>query len=169
MAIDPKKNPQASTVQGLPDFSGWQERQVGFSPFWRPEAKQWFFGQVIDLDDRDPEFVRYLCVAGMDLDCYTGSEEAGTLKPVKVHKGDTFTISVYSQLKEEFDLYLAADFPVPVRVEALEKIKGGKGHVWLYKVQVAPETNNLLKAFKAKMRESQLSGSSGNRQINAGA
>lgn len=156
-----KVSPQSQTVEGLPDFSGWEERQVGFAPYWEPEAGQKFFGQVIDFDDRDEKFHRYLCVAGGPLDCFTGSEEQGTKTAKRVNKGDTFTISVYAQLKEEFELYLSAPFPVPVLVEAKEKIKGGKGHVWLYTVKVAPETNEKLRAFKAKMRTEALKGGEG--------
>jgi len=146
---------KAAVKDDLPNFDDWQERQVGFSPYWTPTVGDWCFGQVIARDDRNPDFVRYLFKAYKDMECRTGpnndnAEEGPTGEEAPVKKGETFTMSVYHSLSDEFDFQLwlqkKAGIDIPIRVDALKKVatKTEGRKVWKFRVRCSPEHKALL-------------------------
>jgi len=140
---------------GVPDFSpeNWSEEQVGFSPYWNPEEGKSFIGRLVEKDERDPNFVRYLIQAGEDLECARGpSEEAET---VIVKKGEFFTISVYFSLQGVFDLYLESGIRAWMKVTAtgISKTKTPGRTVWQWKLQVPKEAKRLADAYRMQLMQ----------------
>jgi hypothetical protein len=125
-----------NTAAGMPDFSGFVETATGFPPYWNPEPGKKFFGQVVGIDFRDPDFIRYTLLAGMDMDCATGPADDAT--PVKVLKGERFNVSVYASLP--LDRFLGEY----ILVESIKKVKGGKGDMWRFKLLSSPETKAVV-------------------------
>lgn len=153
----PAPNPDmktASADDGLPDFSTWTPLQIGFAPYWHPEPGKKFYGELIARDERDPEFTRYLVRTLRTETCRRGPNNDDTEKgaigeEVIVNKGDTFSISVYFSLAEEFNFHLYyADKTgnhVPILVEAEKKVRTKKGQdVWLWKVLCEPTVKKQL-------------------------
>lgn len=159
----PNKGTQAkANEEELPDFSKWTPLQIGFAPYWHPEPGKRFFGEIVQRDDRDPEFVRYLVKTHKTEECRRGPNNDDTAKgavgeKVIVNKGDTFSISVYYSLADEFDFHLffaeKTGRHVPILVEALKtvKTKGGQD-VWQWRVLVSPEDKQALDGRRDEYR-----------------
>lgn len=147
-----KKNGEGLNAEELPDFATWEEEQVGFAPYWNPEKDKWFYARIIEKDERDPEFVRYLMQAGVDTPCKRGPAEGA--EDVMVKKGEYFTISVYFSLQDLFDLYLETGIRPFMKVVAKDTTKTSTAGrtCWLWTLLVSPETKKLTMAAKEKMR-----------------
>lgn len=152
-------NPSVDPNAGLPDFSTWSEEATGFAPYWNPEENAWFFARIIDKDERDPSFVRFLMQAGHDIPCKRGPAEEA--EDVMVNKGEFFTISVYYSLQDLFDFYLelartGALTPTQqfMRIMAIDKSKTKAGQkVWNWKVLVDPQTKLIANQARAKLAQ----------------
>ncbi len=149
------KNPTAE--KGMPDFDKWSEEQIGFAPYWKPEVGKWFYGMPIAIDMRDPKFIRYQFVAGLDTPCQRGpsDEEDERSEQVVVKKGETFSLSVYYSLRDVFDEYLnygaQSGKPVLVRVDALRTVPTkNQPKCWQFKARVSPEQKKELTAWRQK-------------------
>lgn len=78
-------------------FAAQSEAEItGFPPYWTPREGSTFFGTVLNEDNRDPAFIRYIVKASADTMCALGPAEDA--EPVMVKKGDFFTVSFYSGL-----------------------------------------------------------------------
>ena len=134
----------------LPNFENWEEEQVGFAPYWGPAEMKWFYGQVVDKDERDPEFVRYLIRAGVDTQCQRGPVEDA--EEVLVKAGEYFTISVYYSLQGAFDFYLETGIKPWMKVTAIKTTETSKSGrtVWHWKLVVSPEDKKRLNAARAQ-------------------
>lgn len=146
---------KAAVSADLPDFDKWDDRQIGFAPYWAPEVGDWCYARVIARDDRNPNFVRYLLKAYKDTECRTGPKLSG--EPRIIRKGETFSMSVFTSLVDEFDFHVwlnkkAADKEIPIRIDAVRKTEtatideetGEKRKVWNWRVRVAPEHRLFL-------------------------
>jgi hypothetical protein len=145
MANPTKKNEVAVDANGVPDFSGFEKEQIAFPPYWNPAIGKKVFFTPVMLDDKDSNFLRFVCKAGMVIDCSEGPSD--NQKDVKVKAGEYFTISQYTSLPLEN--YFG--YPVLVEVMDLVKFKGGDGTPrtrWVFELRVAPETKRLLEAAK---------------------
>src|SRR6267142_3539793 len=166
-----KVSPKAKTEDikngpALPDFSNWSDEQIGFSPYWTPAPGKWTYARPIARDERDPEFIRYLFVALMPTPCRRGPGEDSPLKDngenVTVAPGETFSMSVYYQLRDLFDFYLETGIldqaNSGVRIEAIKEVPTKKSGqtVWQFKAQVDPKVRPLLDAKRAEIRQLQM-------------
>lgn len=138
-----------------PDFASWSKLQIGFAPYWHPEEGKHFFGEIIAKDARDPEFIRFqvrnlkkveTCRRGPNND---DSTRGATGESVTIPKGDSFSVSVYYSLAEEFEyqLYLARKLGqnVPMMVKALKTVKTSSNkECWTWEVRVSPQDRVLL-------------------------
>lgn len=147
-----KKNGEILDVDGLPDFAKWEEEQVGFAPYWNPEKDKWFYARIIEKDERDSEFVRYLMQAGVDTPCKRGPADGA--EDITVKKGEYFTISVYFSLQDLFDLYLETGIRPFMKVTAKDTVKTSTAGrtCWLWSLLVSPETKAKTLAAKEKIR-----------------
>lgn len=131
------------------DFSTWTDIQIGFAPYWNPKEGEGILATVINRDERNPNFVRYLMVAHRDTMCQRGP--AKDAESVLVKKGETFTISDYFSLTEEFNLQLASGLDPVIYLEPLSKADTESGHqVWRWRMRVNEETGQKLKALRAQ-------------------
>jgi len=141
----------------LPDFDKWEEETVGFAPYWNPEEGKWFYARIVERDDRDPEFVRYLFQAGMPTPCARGAEDSETFEPVMINTGEYFTISVYFSLQGLFDLYLETGHRPYIKVISVKKVptkKTGR-NVWLWKVLSDPKDKRIMNQKRLELKAAQ--------------
>lgn len=152
MADEKKKNAEnpAPVTSARPKAEELTQEEVGFAPYWNPEKGASVYAAVEQMDQADPEFPRFLMRALENVKCQRGSEEKGTLEDVTVQAGEVFSMSVYVQLAPKFAEYLSYPFQVPLIVTAKDKVKGGKGTVWLFGLDVT-------KTMKKKLQEARAS------------
>lgn len=82
------------------DSNEYEKDQVGFPPYWKPvDTGDWFRGKVLMLDDRDPDFPRYVIEATQEFYAYKGT--ALDAEPILVLPGELYTINSYSSLPLE--------------------------------------------------------------------
>jgi hypothetical protein len=96
----------------------FETEQTGFAPYWVAGVGKMFYAQVLYLDQRDPEFPRYVCKALSPLVCQRGATDDATQLFVK--KGELFTTSVWSGL----ELYKFFDLGVLVKCIKERKLAG---------------------------------------------
>lgn len=78
------------------DEALYSDEQVGLPPYWNPEVGRKFKATVCAIDDKDPEFNRFVLRASHAVRCQRGpAKDAETLL---VTKGQYFTCSVYAAL-----------------------------------------------------------------------
>jgi hypothetical protein len=96
--------PVNASGPGRIDTSDWEDLPIGFDPYWSPEEGKSFIARVVEIDARDPKFIRLRFQAGEDTMCSVG--EVDDAKPTLVPAGGFFTISVYAGLEREFVFHL---------------------------------------------------------------
>lgn len=159
----------AASVNGadLPDFDKWSDDQIGFAPYWHPDANdlsKFFFGTPIARDERNPKFIRFLFISAMDgLVCQRGPNAAVAeakgrdVEYVTVNKGDTFSLSVYKGPEDIFNEYLEyqqenPNDPLLIRIQAKEKIVQNnpeKPFFWTWHpVKMEPEQKKRLQTWR---------------------
>jgi len=137
--------------QEVPDFATWEELQVGFAPYWNPSPGAWFYGQIVEKDERDSDFVRYLVRAGTATACKRGPNDAA--EEVTVKPGEYFSVSVYYSLRDTFDIFLESGFRPFIRVLAVKEVKTKTvGQTcWTWKVNIAPQDKKLFETAKMNL------------------
>lgn len=146
-----KRNEVAVGPDGLPDFSGFEKEQIAFPPYWNPEIGKKIFFTPVMLDEKDPNFPRFVCKAGMITNCLEGPSD--NQKETTIKTGEYFTISQYASLP----LQNYFGHPVLVEVMDLVKFKGEDGTPrtrWVFELRVAPETKRLLEAARVEQAKS---------------
>jgi hypothetical protein len=119
------------------EVANFQEEQIGFPPYWNPSEGKKFYARVVDVDDADPDFQRFVLQAGHDIECQRGpSADAET---VVVHKGEFFTCSVYASLP----LHRYLDIPVLVTVKGKRKLDGART-LWEFSLAVSEQAKKVL-------------------------
>lgn len=146
-----------------PDFDQWDDVQIGFAPYFHPMKGSFIVAAIIGKDARDPKFVRYQFKALQDTMCRRGpanddAEEGDVGEDVLVKAGDTFSMSVYYSLSDEFDLHLWASAksqqPIPVRVECSHKTKTKNDRqVWNFKMKIPKTATALLQPLRDEWRQ----------------
>lgn len=145
-----EKNVTLENLQQL--FDTYEKEQTGFCPYWNPEEGAMFAGRVVGRDATDPDFVRYLIQAGVDVPCKRGSKRKETDEDVVVTKGDNFTVSVYYALKDKFDDYLVSGRMPFVICKALKEIPTAKSGqtVWTWDLRLSAEDKKAMTEWRAK-------------------
>lgn len=161
MANESKKNPAPVTAggikvgaDGIPE--GWENEQIGFPPYFNPTMKEdekgktipgtgnYFLAIPIDLDERNPEFKRYVLEAVQAIECKKGPADDAEL--ITVQPGEFFTCSVYAALPlEDYFGYPIFVRPVRKRKLAANEENPQKRDLWDFELKVSPETKKLLK------------------------
>jgi len=146
-------NPKNNTAMQIPNFENWEEEQVGFAPYWNPEENKWFYAQVVDKDERDPQFVRYLMRAGMDTPCKRGPVDSQD--DITVKTGEYFSVSVYFSLQGAFDFYLESGIKPYMKVLAINEVKTSTpGRTcWTWKLLVSPDDKKKIQGAREKLRQ----------------
>jgi hypothetical protein len=154
-------NTSNAAADDMPDFASWTDRQVTFVPYWHPNQGDKFYGKIVGIDMRNPEFVRlqFQCLQN-ELKCQRGPVAEGN--EVIVRKGENFSMSVYSALADELTFQLQSGISPPTFIEAQKKVKTSSGKdCWQFRCRVSPEDNAKLVALYPawqKERAGELSG-----------
>lgn len=125
---------------------GWQEEATGFDPYWTPELGKTFRAMVIDIDDKDSDFIRYRMQNAGDEAIVCQRGPASDAEEIEVQPGEHFTCSAYASLP------LNQFYGIEVRVVVYEnrKLPGNEQSfnkprdLWLFKVLVSPEDKKAL-------------------------
>lgn len=121
----------------MSEFSNFEEEQLSFPPYWDAGEGKWFYGMVVDLDSRDPQFPRYLVQAEKEILCHKGKKDEQ--EEVTVKPGEFFTLGAYGLLP--LDRYVG----VRVLVHCIGKKDIGQPQkAWDFKLFVSPEDKKLL-------------------------
>ncbi len=154
--------PQGGQPQSGGQFDDWEDEQIGFAPYWNPEPGKSFAGVPDHIDIRDPEFVRVVFRAIVDIECKRGPVEGA--ETVLVKEGELFTVSMYHSMQEplEFILthFISKGINFPVRFQALKEVPTKKAGqtCWTWRMQLPPDGKKLMaakrdEAAKALMAE----------------
>lgn len=139
------------------------EEQVGFAPYWSPEAGAKFVARVIAKEEaqKDTDFTRYLLQAGEDIACQRGGGD--NAEDVMVKKGEFFTISVYFSLQGLFDFYLENKFNPWMQVTCIDErpTKKPGQTVWTWKVNCTKDDKKKADTLRAANAAKQLSAKNG--------
>ena len=138
---------------GSYDLSEFEEEQVGFAPYWTPSEGKFFLAKVKGIDAQDPEFLRFTFEAATDTACQRGSKTTGTIEDVNVKPGETFSCSVYYQLRNLFEEVLLSGIDAVIRVQALREVPTSKkGQTcWQFGVMLPKTERAQLHAYRAKV------------------
>ena len=141
------KNPEI--IAGTED---WVEQQLGFAPYYNPKIGDTFVATPVEIDDKDPEFNRFVFVAGMIMECARGPKDDA--EPVTVNDGEQFTMGAYAMLAPLFEDYLG----MKCRVTVVDQIKiaDGKRTLYRFKLAVSPSDNKLIAERKAARTKAKL-------------
>ncbi len=138
------------------DDTGMHDEQTGFSPYWAPDEGKRFFGRIVDRDESDPEFIRYIVEASCLHVCERGDK--ANHETVPVHKGEFFTVSEYKGLG--LGKYLGFEVLVRAKNKRPIKVDGKTKELWEWSLKVDGQSKALLtserKALLAAYIQSQL-------------
>ena len=137
---DPSVALAVSNPDALPEFQNFEEEQISLPPYLEISTKgQWFYGMPVFLDDKDPDFVRYIIKAEMPTKCQRGSRKKGENVECIVAKDEFFTVSAYSGLPLE--RYIG----VRCLVKYIEdKDVGQPQPMKVFSLKVSPEDKKML-------------------------
>jgi hypothetical protein len=153
--------PQAQASQTAPDpweegmgsvpaelLAGYTETDTAagsaFPPYWSPIEGKRFMASVVDIDTRNPEFVRYTFVAAHPIMCYRG--EVDSQEEVRVLPGEHFSVSAYFTLP--LDEYMGLG---NVLIEVKDKMKLRNGNtMWRWGVTLTPTQKVQLTGIRAE-------------------
>ena len=93
---DPEVLDKLSTLMAAPEFANWEEENLSLPPYWVAEVGKEFAARILDIDNADPEFPRYVLEALAPVECQNGPREEAEDVHVKV--GEFFTTSLYAGL-----------------------------------------------------------------------
>jgi hypothetical protein len=145
----PVEDPNLPKVQTIDD-AGYVDVAVGFAPYFSPSEGGKFKGRLIDVDDRDPDFIRYMFVAETEMECFSGpSDDAET---VIVHPGEPFNVSGYAQVP--FEQYGGMSMIVTFKKKIPTKTAGRK--VWVLGLQLKQEDYEILQARRRDSMETRV-------------
>jgi hypothetical protein len=141
--------PNTGNVPGM-SFDDWEDEQIGFAPYWKPEAGKSFAGIPESIDIRDPEFLRIVFKALTDTECARGPVDGA--EKVLVKAGELFTVSMYHSMQEPIEFILAnfisKGIPFPVRFHAIKEVPTKKAGqtCWTWRMQLPPAGKKLMAA-----------------------
>jgi hypothetical protein len=125
------------------DDSGTEEEQIGFPPYWTPSEGRKLKVRVTALDQRDPEFVRWIVQATHKVACQSGPADES--EPRLVQAGEFFSMSMYAGLP--LQRYIGEEVVITCKEE--RDIAGGKTF-WVWSVKVTPEVKARVAARLAE-------------------
>lgn len=91
----PQKNAPVATI----DETGYHKISTGFHPYFSPSVGASFKGTLVNVDDRQADFLRFEFISEHDVLCYTGPSD--DQEEVLVKAGDPFNVSAYEQVRFE--------------------------------------------------------------------
>lgn len=122
---------------------------IGFPPYWNPEEGSKIFCEPVVVDARDPEFIRYICIALAPLIGMTGSKRNELQEEVQVEVGEKFSLSAYASLPLE---QLMGDPRIPICIEVVGKEpvqSNPKNDRWVFNI-IVPKRYSAMAKLRAK-------------------
>lgn len=136
----------------LEAIADWEEEQVGFPPYWKPEeVGRLIMGKVL-MKDEDGMFPRYVLQAILPVKCQKGSAQSNTVQEVVVQPGQFFTMSVYAGLPLDrfFDVGVVIRVTGERMLPATEESDGKPRDLWEWTVLVHPNDKAKLDARRVE-------------------
>jgi len=119
------------TDEGQEDLSQYEEEQTtSFPPYWKAGLGKGFVAKIVDLDARDPDFLRYVLEASGPVDCFNGPTDNAVA--VKVQKGELFTTGVYRGAA--LHKYMGLEDPITLVCVGTREVKGRPNDMWVFKI-----------------------------------
>jgi hypothetical protein len=126
-----------------------------FPPYWSPDMGKAFVAAVVDVDARNPEFVRYTFLAAHDIVCHRGEVDAQ--EEVTVGPGERFSVSAYFSLPLDEYMNLGN-----IGIMVTDKIKLKSGNtMWTWKVKCNPTQKAQLSGIRAEKHRAALEAKKG--------
>jgi hypothetical protein len=142
----------------LESVKGWSRQQVGFPPYWSPMREgSLFFGRIVALDTRQPDFYRYIVQATkFPMFCKLGPTDDA--EKIMVPTGDFFTVSAYASLPLEdfFDIEVLVEATKKRKLPGNEASKGVKRDLWMWNVRVESEKEKKMIETRRSEKAKQL-------------
>jgi hypothetical protein len=156
-AVDPMMPENPVMPEGM--FSDHEREQTSFAPYWKPSVGKWFYGILVEVDTKNPKFIRYQFKALLDTPCQRGpgdeSDEAH--EKVMVKAGEIFSVSHYTGLQDILTDYMNVNFPVALRVLAERKTKTKDDNdFWHFVATVDKKTKALLTEYRNTKKKAKL-------------
>jgi len=144
-AADAARNdPEAIVDEDFDIESVFTDEQVGLPPYWNPEVGRKFKATVVGIDDKDPNFNRFILRASHGIRCQRGpAEDAETLL---VKAGQYFTCSLYAALP--LQRFIGFEVIV-ICVKLREGVTKDGFDVWEFRVLTDEETKAQLAERRA--------------------
>ncbi len=121
-----------------------------FPPYWNPQEGKMFVAAVVDVDARNPDFVRYTFIAAHDMICYRG--EVDDQEEIKVAPGERFSVSAYFSLP--LDEYIGIG---NVHITVGDKIKLKSGNtMWKWLVKLTSTQKGQLAGIREEKHKAAL-------------
>lgn len=139
-----RNDPEALEDEDFDIDSAFTDEQVGLPPYWNPEVGRKFKATVCTIDDKDPEFNRFVLRAAHAVRCQRGpAKDAETLL---VQKGQYFTCSVYAALP--LQRFIGFEVIV-ICVKLREGVTKEGFDVWEFRVLTDEETKKQLESRRS--------------------
>lgn len=132
-----------------------EDSQAGLPPYWKAAmgqsaVGQFFRGIPMMIDNKTPNFVRYVLQASIPMTCYRGPVDSA--EPVEIEPGDLFTISSYAGL--DMEKYLGFEVAAMVVEEMdLKPTDDGPRKFYRWKIRVPRATMEKLKEIRVEETE----------------
>lgn len=137
--------------------SDWEADDSGkFPPYWTPiwdeknKKGNGFKAFVQFIDDTNPEFLRYVLKASVDMVCRRGSKLSNSVERIRVSAGQQFTVSGYATMPLE--MYEGLEVGVVVTGKRMlppnEESEGKPRDLYDFTVCVSPEDKRRLESVE---------------------
>jgi hypothetical protein len=122
----------------------------GFPPYYNPTPGEEIYLEALYVDERDPEFVRFVCRALAPVMCATGSKKNGKDEPVEVLPGDRFCVSNYVSLPID---QLMGNPPIPIKIIVGDQVavaSDARKSRWEFQIVIPHKYRDLAKQRVAR-------------------
>jgi hypothetical protein len=124
-------------LAAAPEFQGWEDENLSLPPYWVTDKGKQFAARVIDLDNADPAFPRYVLEALAPVECQSGKRDEA--EDVHVKTGEFFTCSTYAGLP----LFRYIGCRVLVECTGTRKVNQPQD-MWVFRMVMHPDDKKMV-------------------------
>jgi hypothetical protein len=150
VSTDPEVLAQMENLDAAPEFADYEDENLSLPPYWVTDIGKTFAARVIDLDDRDPKFPRYVLEAMAPVDCQSGPRDEA--EDVHVQIGEFFTCSTYAGLPLE--RYIGCR--VIVKCDGTRKVNQPQP-MYTFKMKMHPDDKKMVMEDRKALARAKMS------------